>query len=246
MAQQTQIEYPTDLRAPGAIDQLIAFHRQTFGGYFMEDEPDDKPDDAPDDKPDDKPDDSDDDADKDLGFPKNTRVADMTADQKAAYFEHKASKEEGRRKGLSKAVGGKTAEQIQADMAELEELRKGKRTDGENAVHEAEERVRKEEREKSGKRIAKATFEGALAHLEEKDRDEIIAGLSLASYVDKDGEVDTKKIRTYAAKIAPVDKTPQPPKKRDWGGGSRPSGGGKTTKPDSGSGDDAPPRKWGR
>ena len=33
------VAYPTDLHAPGAIDQLIAFHRQTFGGWTMTETP---------------------------------------------------------------------------------------------------------------------------------------------------------------------------------------------------------------
>lgn len=37
------VPYPEDLRAPGAIDQLIAFHRQTFGGWTMVDPPADAP-----------------------------------------------------------------------------------------------------------------------------------------------------------------------------------------------------------
>lgn len=213
--------------------------------------PDDDGDGAADGSSDDDGADDGDDAgsDDDLGFPKKTPVAEMTADQKAAYFEHKASKEESRRKGLSRAVGGKTAEQIQADMAELEEFRKGKRTDGENAVKEAEDRVRAEERGKAGERIARATFEGALSHLEQKDRNEIINGLSLKNYIDDDGDVDAEKIRSYAARIAPVDTTTTP-KRRDWGSGSRPPTGAEPKTKDkksAGDGDgDAPPRRWGK
>lgn len=32
------IDYPTDLSAPGAIEQLLAAHRSTFGGLRMEGE----------------------------------------------------------------------------------------------------------------------------------------------------------------------------------------------------------------
>ncbi len=162
--------------------------------------------------------------DKDLGFPKDTPVSEMTDAQARRYFEHKASKEEKRRKGLSTAVGGKTADQLKADMAELEELRKGKRTDSENQIAETEKRVRAEERGKAGERIAKATFEGALSHLEKKDRDEILDGLSFKKYIDDDGEVDTDKVRAYAARIAPVDTTTTQQRRRDFGSGQRREG----------------------
>lgn len=53
---------PTDLRQPGAIDALMSFHRQTFGGWHMETDP--APDPAPDPTPDPAPDP---DPDPDLG-----------------------------------------------------------------------------------------------------------------------------------------------------------------------------------
>lgn len=170
-----------------------------------------------------KADDDSGDGGDDLGYPKDTPVAEMTVDQKAAYFQHKASKEEARRKGLSKAVGGKTADQIQADMAELEQLRKGRRTDSENAVAEAEERVRKQERLRAGERIVKATVESALSHLEKKSRVNFIDGLNLARYVDEDGEVDTDKLRAYLAQLSQVAMT-ETKTKRNFGAGHREEG----------------------
>lgn len=159
---------------------------------------------------------------KDLGYPQNTPVSQMTADQKAAYFEEKARKEESRRKGLSKAVGGKTADQIAADLAELEQLRAGSLSDQQKAVKDAADAARAEERVKAGQRIAKATFEGALGHLKAEDRNEILDGVNLARYIDDDGEVDTEKVRAYAARIAPVDTTRT--RQRDFGAGVRAEG----------------------
>jgi ribosomal protein S30 len=248
MAQQTQIEYPTDLFAPGAIDQLIAFHRQTFGGFRMEETGGDggSGDGGDGGGAGDGGDSGDGDA-NDLGYPKDTPVSEMNADQRAAYFQDKATKEEKRRKGYSKALGGKTPEQIQADLNELAELKKGSQTPAQQAIEDAANKARAEERTKAGQRIAKVAFEGALSHLEKKDRDEVIGGLNLANYIDDDGEVDTDKVRNYAARIAPVDKTTHPPKKRNFGAGSRSEGSGKTgSSAGGGTTTDSKPRTWGR
>lgn len=155
---------------------------------------------------------------KDLGYPKDTPVSEMNAEQRASYFKDKADKEEARRKGLSKAVGGKTAEQIAADLAELEKLRAAGLTDQEKAVKDAADAARAEERTKAGTRLARAEFKAALAHVDARRRDTIIEGINLAAYIDDDGEVDTDKVTKYAESIAPVDTTKT---RRDYGGGHR-------------------------
>lgn len=182
---------------------------------------------------------------EDLGFPKETPVTEMSEKEQAAYWRHHAKQHESRAKGLSKLTGGRTAEQIRADNEELERLRTGQLSAQEKAVKEAEGKARAEEREKAGQRIAKATFEGALGHLEKKDRDEILSGLDFKKYIDEDGEVDTDKVRAYAAKIAPVDKTTTRTK-RDFGGGHRPEGTGKHSAFKTTESGEAPKRTWGK
>ena len=184
--------------------------------------PDDPSNDPGDDPKNDDPksDPKDDDGDKDLGFPKDTPVSEMNADQRAAYFQHKAAKEEQRRKGLSRAVGGKTADEIKADLDELEKLRAGQRTDSENAIEAAKEQVRAEERQKARERVAKAALVGALSHLEKKDADEIIADANLARFVDDDGEIDSDKVTAFAARHTPSGKDSNN-RRRDFGAGHR-------------------------
>lgn len=240
---QSQIEYPTDLHAPGAIDQLIAFHKQTFGGSVMEESGaggggeggggegggagedtggqsgeggnnDDGDTGASGDGGDDG---------KDLGFPKDKPVAEMTVEQRAAYWEHHSKKHEARAKGLSKLTGGKTAEQIRAEQNELEELRRGKLSDSERAVDDAKKEARAEALREVAVERVKDKFELALAHVtDEKRRDQIIEGINLSSYLTDDGRVDADKVKSYAQIVAPVDTTTT--RRRDFGAGHREEG----------------------
>lgn len=230
---KTPVEYPSDLHAPGAIDQLIAAHRQLFGGFTMEDNGGDGGDGGDGGTGGDSGDGGTGDdggQDKDLGFPKDTPVAEMTAEQKAAYFEHKASKEESRRKGLSKVVGGKTAEQLAADLKELEELRTGRLSDNEKAIKEAADTARAEERGKVGGKLVTAEFKAALAHVDADRRSALIEGLNLdipdvaRKYLNDDGDVDADKVKKYADSIAPPDTGTQPQRRRDYGAGQRRQG----------------------
>lgn len=235
MFRTTPVEYPSDLHAPGAIDQLIAAHRQVFGGFSMEENSGGGDGDGADDgtggnSSDDGVSGGEGNEDTDLGFPKNTPVAEMTADQKAAYFEHKASKEEARRKGLSKVVGGKTAEQLAADLKELEELRTGRLSDNEKAIKEAADKARAEERGKVGGKLVTAEFRAALAHVDTDRRSSLIEALNLdipdvaRKYLNDDGDVDADKVKKHADSIAPPDTGNQQQRRRDFGAGQRRQG----------------------
>jgi hypothetical protein len=160
---------------------------------------------------------------KDLGYPKDTPVAEMTAEQQAAYFKDKSTKEEARRKGLSKAMGGKTAEELAKDLEELEKLRAGQRSESEKALKEVEDRVRAEERSKAGERVVRAALVTALSHLEKTERDDVISITNLSSFLDEDGELDTDKVQRFVKRVAPSD-TDSTKRRRDFGGGQRRDG----------------------
>lgn len=154
----------------------------------------------------------------DLGFPEDTPVAEMTWEQQAAYHRHHHRKHEDRNKALRGLLGDYITdtgavdeERVREDLTELAEVRKKGRTDAENAVEDA----RKEEREKAqreyGTRLVAAEFKAALKSLEGADerdgtdkRDRIIAGLNMADYLTDSGDVDTDKVKSYAADIAPT------------------------------------------
>ena len=159
-------------------------------------------------------------------FPANTPVDNMTAEQRAAYWEHHAKKHEGRNKGLLALTGGKYGDALKAELDDLARLRDASRTDAERDVEAAKQATRAEVRQEYGTRLAAAEFRAALAHVEDDRRTQIIEGLSLEKYLTEDGDVDTDKVKSYAATIAPPDKD-QGSQRHDFGAGRR--GGGTKT-----------------
>jgi hypothetical protein len=214
-----RITKPTDLRAPGAIDQLIAFHRQTFGGWNMGPEEDAAAEAAATAAAEQAASEAAaaaaEAAARDAGFPANTPVAEMTAEQQAAYHLHQSRKHEERNKDWQRTLGGKTPAEV---AAELEELRTKTRTEGENAIEEAKRSTKAEVTAQFGERLVAAEFKAAFAHLDETRREQIISGLNLTSYITESGDVDTAKVTSYAAAIAPAD-TGAGGQQHDFGGG---------------------------
>jgi hypothetical protein len=162
----------------------------------------------------------------DKGFPANTPVVEMTAEQQAAYYKHQATKHETRNKELLQITGGKYGDDLKADLTELGELRQAKMTDGEKAVDEAKRSARTETIREVGADAARAALEFALGHDDENnDQSALIDTLDLSKLLTDDGKVDRAKVRKLVSTIAPSGKG-QGDQRHDFGGGSR---GGKTS-----------------
>lgn len=193
-------------------------------GGSPDDPPNDPPKDPPKDGPKDPPKDPAADPPKELGFPPNTPVAEMTAEQQAAYWRHQARSHEDRNKQWQRTLGGKTIEQAAADQVELEKLRNDKRTDAEKAVEDAKKATRDEVRREFTPKLVEMAFNAALGHVEEQDRKDLIDNLDMTKFVNDNGDVDTAKVSQVASKIAPAAKGAGGT--RDYGAGRRESGSG--------------------
>lgn len=179
--------------------------------------PDQEPstDQKPADKPDDKPDDN-------KGYPPNTSISAMTADQRAAYFEEKARTEENRRKDVLRLTGGKYGDDLKADMEELARLREEKMSDSEKAVETAKTQVRTEVAREMAADNVRTAFTLLLPDdMPEDQRTEALEVLNLEAFLTADGKVDTAKVRTHAMKLAPAKDTGT---QRDFGQGRRGTG----------------------
>lgn len=163
---------------------------------------DDPPKDPPkqDDPP--KPDPPKNDPPKDLGFPRDTPVAEMTTAQQAAYWRHNSQKHEERNRGLLKLTGGKYGDDLAADMAELAKLRTAQLSDGEKAVEQAKTEGRRE----ASLSLVPQMFDVALAHVDDERRKVLISSIDKASVLNDDGTIDTDKVSSIAAALAPADK----------------------------------------
>ena len=140
----------------------------------------------------------------DLGFPANTPVAEMTLEQQVAYHKHQSRKHEERSKTWQTIAGGKTPEQVKADLEAAETLRKEQMTDAQRQVEEAKNQTRAATVMEVGASAARAALEFALGHDPEKnDKSSLIDTLDLSKLLTENGQVDTAKVRALVATIAP-------------------------------------------
>lgn len=220
MSKNTLGPHGIDLSAPGGIDALLAFHRQTFGDAVMEADPADAAAAAAK-------------AAADAaaaaatseptnGFPEKTPVADMTPEQQVAYWKHQARKHEDRNRGTA---------DYDAIKAERDRLKAETQTDAEKAIEEARreatEAGRKAAVAESLPRIVQAEFRAAAAGRIPADRlATVLEPLDLTKFLTADGsEVDTDKVTQFVDGIAPAGSTTWP----DMGQGQHGSGSGKAT-----------------
>jgi hypothetical protein len=156
---------------------------------------------------------------KDLGFPKDTPVAEMNTAQQAAYHRHQSQKHESRNRELLKITGGKHGDDLRKEFEELEKLRKSQMSDGEKAVAEAKVEGRRE----ASLALVPQMFDVALSHVDEDRRKVLMANIDPTRVLNSDGTIDTDKVSTIAAALAPADKGTG--SDRDYGQGRRTSGG---------------------
>lgn len=195
-----------DIAAPGGIDALLAFHRRTFGDAVMEADPPagDPPAGDPPTGADGAGEDGkfkDPDTGETYAFPAKTPVKDMTADQQAEYWRHKARKHEGRAQKYA------DYEQV---VAERDQLKAATQTDAEKALEQAKAEAKTEARAEALRehlpRHVTAEFKVAAAGRIPSDKlATILAPLDLTKFLTADGgEVDTDKVQQYVDGLAPA------------------------------------------
>lgn len=156
-----------------------------------------------------------------LGFPTDTPLAEMTAEQQVAYWKHKARKHESR---------AKSAEDYDQIKAELDQLKAERMTESEKAVEEAKKEARKEAASEFGPKMAGVALRMALASrgIEAEEIDSKLSYVDFAKFLDNNGEVDSVKVQGYLDDIAPQQRQGQwldmGQGRRDDTGGKRPGG----------------------
>lgn len=163
-----------------------------------------------------------DDTARDLGFPRDTPVAEMTDTQRAAYWQHKAQKHESRYKQL---VGNRRFEEAQEALTEYERIKREQMTPAEQALAAAREEGKQEARTQERRSSARAIFRGALdaAGITGADQEEIVTNFNVDGFITDDG-VDTTKITNFAKRFSTSGTDNGGRQRRDFGGGNR--GGG--------------------
>jgi hypothetical protein len=137
---------------------------------------------------------------RDLGYPKDTPVAEMTADQKAAYGKAKDEERKAATREWKSVTGDRTPAQLKAELDELETLRKEKLSPSEKAIEDAKQAARNEVLPQ----LAETAFRVAIGDRKtEAEVDEFIADLNLSRFI-KDGKVDTAKVIDRVQQYAPA------------------------------------------
>lgn len=172
------------------------------------------------------------------GFPANTPVEQMNADQRAAYYQHQAQKWQGRAEnnyGLLRTFGVTNADEAAAIREKVEKhdaLEHELMSDKDKAVAEATTTAQQQAEATFRPLLVRAEFKaelkGRVPDDELADRlARITDPLDLSKFLTDSGDVDTAKVAAFVAEIAP-DKgnSPKGPvvTPRGPGGGSGGSG----------------------
>lgn len=197
------IEYPTDLTAPGAVDRLIAAHRSVFGDFRMEDDGEGGDDgqqaageqqgsgDGEHQVP-----------PADKGFPADTPLSEMTAEQQTAYWRDKAQKHEKTWKSvIDKNL---TPDQVLAMQSRLAEAEREALSDHERALADARKAGADEARAASHQDTAAAMARMALRARGVKDEEiaSFVDETNLSAFVSDDGQVDDERLMARVDRYA--------------------------------------------
>lgn len=169
---------------PADLAEVIATHQALFGGYVMQDN---GTADAEAEKPP---------ADTGEGYPANTPIKDMTAEQQASYWKSMARKHED---------AAKARADYDAIKTERDQLKQSTMTADEKALEDAKKAAFNEGKKAGAAefapRIVKAEVGGALrARGLDNDRVQALIGpLDHTYFLTESGEVDADKVSEYAA-----------------------------------------------
>lgn len=168
-----------------------------------------------------------DDKGRDLGFPKDTRVADMTDGQQAAYWRHQSQKHEGRYRHLT---GDRSFDDVRKDLEDLAEIKKSQQTPAEQQLTERYEQGKKDAANEANTKAATAILRANLTSqgFEGDELTDLLDFIDVSKFVI-DGEVDTDKVAAAAKRFtkagtANEDEKRPGGRRRDFGGGNRNNG----------------------
>lgn len=179
---------------------------------------------------------------RDLGYPKDTPVAEMTDAQRAAYHQHQSQKHEGRYKAL---VGDRSFDETKAALDAYAQFQRDQQTPAEQAINDAREDGKRQGLTEARREAATAIFRGALQSggVDDTEIDEIVTGFNVDAYIGDNG-VDTTKITNFAKRFGTSGTDNGSRQRRDFGGGNR--GGGNNTGQRGAAGKSEAQRRFGK
>lgn len=160
----------------------------------------------------------------DHGFPPATPLAEMTVEQREAYWKHQAKQHETKWKKVRDS--NLTPDQVIEMQQQLDDLNRERMTDHQKAVEDAKKTAAAETAARYAPRLARAAVEAALARAGVAgDRiDSEVEWMDLSKFLTPKGDVDADKVSQFAeSRRPPKEDTSDPVKKKfpDMGGGKR-------------------------
>lgn len=190
---------PVDLRAPGAIDALLAFHKARFGEARMEAEEDADGDGGGSDSEGD----SDTGPNRGPGTDANKPVSEMTDAERADYYNRRAD----RLRDALRSFGNLTPETLRALQEKAnkhDELERELMSDKDREIAQ----VREQERLAATPRVVRAEFKAAAKGvLNAEQLTALLEDRDLTKYVDANGDPDEDKIAKLVTAFAPAQES---------------------------------------
>lgn len=136
------------------------------------------------------------------GYPENTPLAEMTVDQREAYWKRQARQHENTVKSRA------DYDDLKAKAAEFDKLQAANQTETQRAVAEAEQRGRSDALTQAGAKIAESALRASLKlakGMDDAEIDRIVGPLNCNYFLAGDGlSVDTDKVTAYLNTVAPA------------------------------------------
>jgi hypothetical protein len=152
----------------------------------------------------------------DQGFPADTPLTEMTAEQQVAYWKHKARAHENTVKARA------DYDDLKAQAAEAKKLRKERESETEKLIREAGEQATAAARAEVAPRLVMAEFRAAAAGRIDADRlAALTEDIDLARFLAGDGSVDLTRIAAKVEAWAPAAEQRKPAPKPDPTQGAR-------------------------
>lgn len=201
------ISLPTHRMLSLDIDALLARHRGTFGAARMDADDDAAAQAAADAKAAADAAAAKAAADKaaagDNGFPPNTPIEQMTADQREAYWKHQSRKHEERSKAFGN-LNPETLRALQEKANKHDELERELMSDKDREIAQ----VREQERLAATPRVVRAEFKAAAKGvLNAEQLTALLEDRDLTKYVDANGDPDEDKIAKLVTAFAPAQES---------------------------------------
>lgn len=135
----------------------------------------------------------------DKGFPPQTKIADMTPEQQAAYWKFQSRKHEGNVTNLRQELDKRPA------APKPTEPPAAPKTDAPLDAAELRKQILAEIKKEQAPELVRSQFEGLIGdRLPEATRDAILEDLNLNNFVKEDGSLDKERIKAKADLIAPA------------------------------------------